>query len=46
VSGGEFQRACNGRLFSLLSWDQLTAFWQRVDAAAGSQAALVASAIP
>ena len=29
---GEFQRLYSGRLWSILSWDQLTAFWDRLDA--------------
>jgi hypothetical protein len=33
--GGNFQRAYSGRLYSLLSWEQLTAFWQRIDTHAG-----------
>jgi hypothetical protein len=32
---GDFRRAYEGRLYSLLSWDQLAAFWQRIDAGAG-----------
>ena len=31
----EFQRLYTGRLWSVMSWDQLTAFWQRLDPAAG-----------
>jgi hypothetical protein len=31
----EFQRIFAGRLWSVLAWDQLTAFWQRIDPAAG-----------
>ncbi len=31
----EFQRIYAGRLWSVLAWDQLTAFWQRIDPAAG-----------
>ena len=31
----EFQRAYAGRFWSVMSWDQLTAFWQRLDADAG-----------
>lgn len=27
----EFQRLYTGRLWSILSWDQLTAFWDRLD---------------
>ena len=31
----EFDRLFDGTLYSLLSWDQLSAFWQRLDPAAG-----------
>jgi hypothetical protein len=31
----EFQRLYTGRVWSVMSWDQLTAFWQRIDPAAG-----------
>jgi hypothetical protein len=31
----EFQRLNTGRLWSVMSWDQLTALWQRIDPAAG-----------
>ena len=31
----EFQRLYTGRLWSVMAWDQLTAFWQRIDPAAG-----------
>lgn len=31
----EFQRLNTGRLWSVLSWDQLTALWRRIDPAAG-----------
>jgi hypothetical protein len=31
----EFQRLYTGRLWSVLGWDQLTAFWRRIDPAAG-----------
>jgi hypothetical protein len=31
----EFDRQYNGLLYSVMRWDQLTAFWQRVDAGAG-----------
>lgn len=31
----EFEAKLDGLLFSLLSWDQLTAFWPRVDTGAG-----------
>jgi len=35
TGAGEFRQACAGRLWSLMSWEQLAAFWQRIDAAAG-----------
>jgi hypothetical protein len=31
----EFQRLYTGRVWSVMGWDQLTAFWQRIDPAAG-----------
>ena len=31
----EFHRSFTGRFWSVMSWDQLTAFWQRIDPAAG-----------
>ncbi|MDP1733688.1 MAG: hypothetical protein Q8L44_04910 [Sulfuritalea sp.] len=31
----EFQRLNTGRLWSVMSWDQLTALWRRIDPAAG-----------
>jgi hypothetical protein len=31
----EFDRYYNGLLYSVMRWDQLTAFWQKVDAGAG-----------
>ena len=31
----EFQRLYTGRVWSVLSWDQLTALWQRIDPGAG-----------
>ena len=31
----EVQRLYTGRLWSVLGWDQLTEFWQRIDPAAG-----------
>ena len=34
-SGTEFQRLYSGRLWSVMQWDQLTAFWRRIDPAAG-----------
>lgn len=35
ASRDEFHRLMNGRLFSLLSWNQLTAFWAKIDRDAG-----------
>ncbi len=32
---GDFDRYYNGLLYSVMRWDQLTAFWQRLDAEAG-----------
>jgi hypothetical protein len=31
----EFQRLYTGRVWSVMGWDQLTGFWQRIDPAAG-----------
>ena len=31
----EFDQLFDGTLYSLLSWKQLTAFWERLDPAAG-----------
>ena len=31
----EFQRLYTGRVWSVMGWDQLTAFWKRIDPAAG-----------
>jgi hypothetical protein len=31
----EFMNAYTGRFWSVMSWDQLTAFWQRIDPASG-----------
>lgn len=35
AGSSEFQRLYTGRLWSVMSWDQLTAFWRRIDPAAG-----------
>jgi hypothetical protein len=42
----DFSRAYSGRLYSLLSWDQLTAFWQRLDPAAGWYLYAVGEPVP
>ena len=31
----DFDRYYNGLLYSVMRWDQLTAFWQKIDAGAG-----------
>ncbi len=31
----DFQRLYTGRVWSVMGWDQLTAFWKRIDPAAG-----------
>ena len=41
-----FQRAYTGRLWSIMSWDQLAAFWQRLDAEAGWYLYAVGEALP
>jgi len=42
----EFQRLYPGRLLSVLAWDQLTAFWRRIDPAAGWYLVAVGVACP
>jgi hypothetical protein len=41
----EFQRLYTGRVWSVMAWDQLTAFWKRIDPAAGWYL-LAAGAVP
>jgi len=41
----EFQRLCTGRVWSVMGWEQLTAFWKRIDPAAGWYL-LAAGAVP
>ncbi len=42
----EFDRYYNGTLYSVMRWDQLTAFWQRVDAEAGWYLYAVGQQVP
>lgn len=35
VAPTEFERLCEGRLWAVMSWEQLTAFWRRIDQTAG-----------
>ncbi len=42
----QFQTRMDGLLYSLLSWDQLTAFWQCVNPAAGWYLYAVGQAVP
>jgi hypothetical protein len=42
----EFSASYTGRLWSVMSWDQLTAFWQRIDPAAGWYVYAVGEAPP
>ncbi|MHB1280023.1 MAG: hypothetical protein ACYCYL_02125 [Acidithiobacillus sp.] len=42
----EFESKLNGTLFSLMSWDQLTAFWARIDRDAGWYLYAVGQAVP
>lgn len=42
----EFQCKLNGLLFSLMSWEQLTAFWGKVDRDAGWYLYAVGEALP
>ena len=41
-----FQSLYRGRLWSLLSWEQLNAFWQRIDPAAGWYVYAVGESVP
>lgn len=43
---GDFDRYYNGQLYSVMRWDQLTAFWQKVDADAGWYLYAVGQAVP
>jgi hypothetical protein len=42
----EFDRLMNGLLYSLLSWQQLTEFWQRIDRNAGWYIYAVGEPVP
>ena len=42
----EFDRYYNGMLYSVMRWDQLTAFWQKIDAEAGWYLYAVGQALP
>jgi hypothetical protein len=42
----EFDRLYNGLLFSLMSWEQLSDFWNRIDPAAGWYLYAVGEALP
>ena len=42
----DFQRLYAGRLWSIMSWDQLSAFWQRLDPATGWFIYAVGEAVP
>lgn len=42
----EFQRLYGGRLWSVLSWEQLDAFWKRIDPAAGWHVYAIGEAPP
>jgi hypothetical protein len=42
----EFDRYYNGLLYSVMRWDQLTSFWQKVDAGAGWYLYAVGQAVP
>lgn len=42
----EFDRSFNGLLYSVMRWDQLTAFWQKVDVSAGWYLYAVGQAVP
>ena len=42
----EFDRSFNGLLYSVMRWDQLTTFWQKVDASAGWYLYAVGQEVP
>lgn len=42
----DFQSLYAGRLWSIMSWDQLSAFWRRIDPAAGWYVYAVGEAVP
>lgn len=42
----EFERLYEGMLYSVMRWDQLTAFWNRIDADAGWYLYAVGQAVP
>jgi hypothetical protein len=42
----EFERNFNGLLYSVMRWDQLTVFWQKVDAGAGWYLYAVGQQVP
>lgn len=41
-----FERSYNGMLYSVMRWDQLTAFWQKIDADAGWYLYAVGQEVP
>lgn len=45
-AGSPFQARYTGRLWSVMSWDQLTAFWARIDPAAGWYLYAIGEAVP
>ncbi|MDA8383955.1 MAG: hypothetical protein M0037_13040 [Betaproteobacteria bacterium] len=46
AQGGSFESSLNGLLYSLLSWQQLAAFWPRVDTSAGWFLYAVGESVP
>lgn len=42
----DFQRLYSGRLWSVMSWEQLTAFWTRIDPGAGWHLYAVGEPVP
>jgi len=42
----DFQKLYSGRLWSVMSWEQLDAFWQRIDPAADWYVYAVGEAVP
>jgi hypothetical protein len=46
VAAGEFEQLYSGRLWSLLSWQQLADFWARIDRGAGWYLYAVGESVP
>ncbi len=46
ATASPFAQAYGGRVWSLMSWDQLAAFWARIDAAAGWYVYMLGEPVP